>query len=198
MESNNNTQPKEPSKELTALEREMAERKAVRWYVMRAYKCEAKAESILTNNPALDFYMPKKEVVRSYHGKKQVVKVPAIASLFFVRGRRFDIQPMKDEYPFIQYVMDGKGDDRKFMTVPEKQMEDFIRVADSEAEKRFLLPEDVDLTKGTRVRVASGTFNGLEGTFVKVKGHRKRLVVVMLDNLLGAAVEISNDAIEKI
>ena len=176
----------------------MDEKKAVRWYVMRAYKCEAKAESVLSNLPGIEFYMPKREVVRTYHGKKQVSRVPVIASLFFVHGRRNDIQLVKDEYPFIQYAMIGRGNDRKFMTVPDKQMEDFIRVAESDCEKRFLQPEDVDLTKGTRVKIASGAFTGLYGTFVRVKGNRKRTVVVMLDNLLGVSVEISSDIIERI
>lgn len=176
----------------------MEEKKAVRWYVMRAYKCEAKAESVLANVPELEFYMPKREVVRTYHGKKQVTKVPVIPSLFFLHGRRIDIQPVKDEHPFIQYAMSGRGDDRRFMTVPDKQMEDFIRVAESDCAKRFLKPEDVDLTKGARVRIASGAFTGLCGTFVRVKGNRKRTVVVMLDKLMGVSVEISSDIIEKV
>lgn len=180
------------------LEQLLEEKKAVRWYVMRAYKCEAKAESLLSNIPGLEFYMPKREVLRTYHGKKQVVKVPVIASLFFVHGRRLDIQPVKESYPFIQYAMTGRGDDRKFMTVPDKQMEDFIRVAESDGAKRFLMPDDIDLTKGTRVRIASGALIGLTGTFIRVKGNRKRTVVVMLDNLLGVSVEISSDIIERI
>ena len=195
---NMNSQQTEGLKPMTEEQRQMEEKKAVRWYVMRAYKCEAKAEGVLSNTPGLQFYMPKREVVRTYHGKKQVVMVPVIASLFFVRGRRIDIQPVKDEHPFIQYAMIGREGERKFMTVPDKQMDDFIKVAESDSSKRFLMPEDVDLTKGTKVRIASGAFTGLTGTFVKVKGTRKRTVVVMLDNILGISVEISSDIIERI
>ena len=197
MEHTNNLQ-NDGQSPMTAEQRLMEEKKAVRWYVMRAYKCEAKAESVLSNAPELQFFMPKREVVRTFHGKKQVMMVPVIASLFFVRGRRLDIQPVKDNYPFIQYAMIGREGERKFMTVPDSQMDDFIRMAESDSKKRYLLPEDVDLTKGSRVRIASGAFTGLTGTFVKVKGTRKRSIVVMLDNLLGISVEISSDVIEKI
>lgn len=193
-----NDQPTDTLSLMTSEQRQLEEKKAVHWYVMRAYKSEAKAESVLSQATELEFYMPKREVVRTYHGKKQVTRVPVIASLFFVKGRRIDIQPIKDSYPFIQYAMIGRGEERKFMTVPDKQMEDFIRVADSDGEKRFLMPDDVDLTKGTRVRIVSGAFSGLTATFVRVKGNRKRTIVVMLDNLLGVSVEISSDIIEKI
>ena len=49
------------------------------------------------------------------------------------------------------------------------------------------LNDEVNLTKGTRVRIHGGQFNGLEGTFVKVKGARDKRVVVDISGVIVVA-----------
>ena len=41
-------------------------------------------------------------------------------------------------------------------------------------------PDEVNLRKGTKVRITGGDFEGYEGVFVKVKGARDRRVVISL------------------
>lgn len=61
----------------------------------------------------------------------------------------------------------------------------------------YLKPEEINLSKGTRVRILGGIFNGVEGIFVKVKGKRNRRVVVLIDHVSAIAVsEVSPDLIE--
>ena len=45
--------------------------------------------------------------------------------------------------------------------------------------------KDVNLSKGTRVRIDGGVFVGVEGIFMRIKGDRR--VVVSLPNLFSVA-----------
>jgi len=45
--------------------------------------------------------------------------------------------------------------------------------------------EEVDIRKGTRVRITGGVFEGIEGIFMRIQGHKR--VVVSLPNLLSVA-----------
>lgn len=58
------------------------------WFVMRAYKCEGKAEERLSGDDGLEHFIPKHYAVRVYHGVKSRRLVPVIPSLVFVRASR--------------------------------------------------------------------------------------------------------------
>lgn len=74
---------------------------------------------------------------------------------------------------------DDKEGRRVPVTVPQNEMESFIAIAGNEEERvLFLNPSELDFTKGERVRIIGGPFEGVEGTFMKVsKKHEKRVVV---------------------
>ena len=59
--------------------------------------------------------------------------------------------------------------------VPDDQMRQFIAVAERMTSiLSFFSPDEVNLRKGTKVRITGGDFEGYEGVFVKVKGARDR------------------------
>ena len=61
----------------------------------------------------------------------------------------------------------------------------------------YLRPEEVNIKKGTRVRVHGGVFDGTEGHFVKLQGKRSRRVVLLIEGITAVALtEISTDFIE--
>ena len=75
------------------------------------------------------------------------------------------------------------------MKVPDGQMNDFIKVAGSYAEDLvYYSPDELDLKKGTRVRVHGGTFDGVEGTLLKVKGKRNKRVVICIKDVTAISV----------
>ena len=86
------------------------------------------------------------------------------------------------------------------IVVRDDEMQRFIRVVENfEEEITYLSPEEVNIEKGTRVRIIGGNFDGVEGIFVKVKGKRNKRVVVMLDKLLAVVMaEVDLDLIEVI
>ena len=79
-------------------------------------------------------------------------------------------------------------------------MQQFITVSKTNSEQLiYLRPEEINLKKGTRVRILGGTFDGVEGIFVKIKGIRSRRVVVVIPGITAVVTaEIQPDLIEVI
>lgn len=75
---------------------------------------------------------------------------------------------------------------RTLLEVPEKQMDDFMRILDLSPEAECLT--NVPLAKGDRVKVVKGALSGVEGDIVEE--HGTLYLVVSVLSLLGARVEI--------
>ena len=170
----------------------------VRWYVMRAHKAEAKAEERLSAS-GIEYYIPKKHVVRIYHGKKTKRLVPVIPDLIFVKASHRSITDFKITNNYLQFVIWNRVDGQEYLVVPERQMEDFIRISSNpEADTAYLRPDEVNIKKGTRVRILGGDLDGVCGVFMRVKGKRNKRLVVVLDGIMAAATEVQPELIEVI
>lgn len=168
-----------------------------RWYVMRAYKCEKLAEEKLDGREGLAYFIPKHYVVRVYHGVKSKRLVPVIPSLVFVHASHARIVDFKKRHNFLQFAMWEKSTGAEYIVVPDDQMENFIRIASRcEELATYYSPDEIDLQKGTRVRIHGGKLDGVEGTFVRIQGKRDRQVVVMLDGIMAVAAKVHPDLVE--
>lgn len=173
----------------------------IKWYVMRVYKREAQAEEALSSSYGLEHFIAKMYKVRTYHGKKTRVLVPAIPNVIFVHSNRKGIREFKEYFSGLQYCFRHSVDGRDYpLVVADKDMNAFITVAKQmEEDIVYHNPDEIELSKGDKVRVHGGPFDGLEGTLLKVKGKRSKRVVVKLDGLVAiSAAEISPDLIEVI
>lgn len=170
----------------------------VQWFVMNAYKSEKRAEDALTSEQGLEYFIPKRYEARKFQGKMKRVLVPVIPNLVFVHARYSEIENFKQKCPFLRYATRKIDGANRIMKVPDSQMESFINVAKHyDEELTFYSPDELDLKKGTRVRVIGGTFHGVEGVLLKVKGKRSKSVVISLKDVLAvSATEISPDLIE--
>lgn len=187
---------------------------APRWFVLRAYKNEKKAEEVLSGDQGLPYFIPKQYAVRTYHGKKTKHRVPVIPGLVFVHATHADICEFKKRHNFLQFVMKTRRTGgqvtatrpsatpqttQDYLIVPDKQMADFIQVAGQhEAAIDYYAPEELHLEKGTPVRILGGPFDGVEGIFLKVQGARARRLVVQIPNTLAAVVSVEPDLVEVI
>ena len=77
-------------------------------------------------------------------------------------------------------------------------MNQFITVCNTYNDKLvYLAPDKVNLEKGTRIRIVGGSFDGVEGTFVRVASGRKKRVIVMVDGIVGVMLsEVSDGYIQ--
>ena len=161
------------------------------WYAMSATFGRAlKAKEYLESHSLRCFIPMRYEVVSSRQGKERRL-VPAINNLLFVYAEREQLQSLKSEVAYLQYLTRPEGGRRVPIVVPDRQMEQFITVCDSYYEKlTYLNPEEINLAKGTPVQIVGGVFDGVEGTFVKVEGVRNRRVAVLVPGI--AAVVIAD------
>ena len=83
-----------------------------------------------------------------------------------------------------RYIIDHNT--RTLLEVPEKQMEDFIRVLDLSPDAECLT--DAAFAKGDRVQVAKGPLSGVEGEIVETPDGTS--LIVRVKSLLCAKVRI--------
>ncbi len=143
-------------------------------------------------------FLPKrKTVTHRRDGRTEVRETPIVPNLFFVKGARKEIQAAKQRVIVAQYLTRREGEKNIPITVPDRQMVNFrMAIANSDSKTIYLDPSDVDLRKGTRVRIVGGMLDGLEGVFMKVKGARSRRLVVMLEGITALAAEVEPDYIQ--
>ena len=66
-------------------------------------------------------------------------------------------------------------------------MQQFIKVCQIQNDSvTYLSPDEVDLAKGTPVKIIGSAFDGVEGLFMKVKNGRKKRVVVLIQGIIAA------------
>lgn len=171
----------------------------IKWYVMRIYKREAQAEEALKSSYGLEHFIAKMYTVRTFHGKKTRILTPAIPSIIFVHSNRKGIREFKEHFSGLQYSFRRNVDGTEYpLTVPDGEMNAFITIARQyEEDVTYHNPDEIQLNKGTRVKVHGGPFDGLEGTLLKVKGKRSKRIVVKIDGIVAiSSAEVSPDLIE--
>lgn len=168
------------------------------WYAMRAIFRKAIDTKKILDRESIRCFIPMHYTLTLKKGRKVQELVPAVTNLIFVPATLSEIKGVKAKTGYLQYIIDSRSKEK--IIVPDDQMRRFIAVASIYHEKKiYLKPEEVDLKKGTFVRVLGGPFNGIEGVFVKVKGMRHRRVVVLLHGIAAiATAEIEADLIEVI
>ncbi len=183
----------------------LPEEEKPQWWAMSApYQREMKAKELLDSHGIANFvpmHWEKKVLPRG--GWKEVL-VPVIHNLIFAYCTKTRIQQVKKGVPYLQFhTRPGDGaaaSDRQLrvpIIVPDKQMEDFMRVCGTFSRHlHFYGPDELpDLAAGTPVRIKSGSLKGVEGTFVRIKGHRSRKVVINIP-FVASVVPMTIDASE--
>ena len=146
------------------------------WYAIRVtYNRELKVKEDLDTRGVTNF-MPM-QYRREERGGVMVKRlVPSVHNLIFINMTPSEMTEYKKTTTLpIRYIMDRET--HKPITVPDREMENFIKVAGTYEEKLiYLNPDPGDFSKGERVRVIGGPFAGVEGVFVRVKGDRRVLI----------------------
>lgn len=161
------------------------------WFAMSStFGRELKARSFLEKNEVKCFVPMKYRVVNDRKQGKVRKLVPAISNLIFVYTTKERIQALKGMVSYLQYLTMPVDGVNVPIIVPENQMQSFIDVCETHDEKLvYLSPDEINLDKGTRVRIVGSKFDGVEGLFVKVEKRRQKRVVVQVQGI--AAVMIA-------
>lgn len=190
----NASDTKNPLGELPVLSRS----ESVLWYAMRAtYRRELDAMHRL-KEAGMGCFIPMQYHFRLKRGRRVRELVPAVRNLLFVHALPSELKRMKLELPYLQYITDTRSHEK--IIIPDVQMQRFIAVAGTyDDQLLYFQPGELNLAKGTRVRITGGEFAGYEGTFLKVKGARDRRVVIAVEGIIAVALAVIHpDLIEPI
>jgi transcription antitermination factor NusG len=171
-----------------------SENENVFWYVLFAVNGKAaKINHYLTKSNVECFFplVNKEQRIRNSERTKPVLQ-PLFGNLVFVKSSKECLTPLLREIRERFNITDDlyyryrEGKKRIIIVVPEKQMRDFIAIAGC-TQKRviYLSNDEVNFEQGTKIRIIGGTFEGVEGIFLKIKG--KNRVIVSLPNLLSVS-----------
>lgn len=169
------------------------------WFAMSAtYARELKAKAFLESQH-VECFVPMRTVENKKKSEDCQVKLePAVHNLIFVHTTKTKIRQLKSDVTYLQYMVHTENGRNVPIIVPDDQMQQFITLCESQCrELIYLTPEQVDLAKGTCVRVVGGCLDGLEGIFVKIEGLRNRRFVLSIPNVTSVATaEVSDGVLE--
>jgi transcription antitermination factor NusG len=167
--------------------RKLTDSDAMNWYAIRVtYSRELKFQALLQES-GYQTFVPMCRRSFEKNGKKETKLVPAVSNLIFVHSQKVDLDAfmarMGETCP-ARFIWDKST--RKPIIVPDKAMEDFIKISMSYIDDVIYLQEvTAKLREGQRVKVKTGPFEGVEGTVIRVK--RSRRVMVELPGMMAIA-----------
>lgn len=168
------------------------------WYVMRDLKrANAKFPAYkLLETLGIEFFTPMCQRLRVIRGKRVREKVPYMRDLLFIHGVPSELDLALREIPTLQYRY-VRGGYKVPMTVPERDMERFIRAVHSTESPRFYLPGELTPAMfGREVRIVGGPLDGYEGCLLSLRGSKVKRLLVDIPGVLFSAVEVNPEYIE--
>ena len=143
-----------------------------RWYALRVtYGREMLVKGYL-DGIGVESYIPMHFARRTY-GERTLIH-----NLLFICTSAVRLKEIKacTTLP-IRYIMDRET--KAPTVIPDNQMRDFMAVVATRNEHvEIVAPQDVDLASGDAVRVTGGVFAGIEGRYIRHKGHSKVAVAI--------------------
>ena len=117
--------------------------------------------------------------------------VPAISNLIFVRSTQNRVSELKRRNEVLKplrYMMDHTvSKEHAIMTVADRKMENFMRVASRTDDSVMFLDDETIVGKeGKRVEIMGGAFEGVTGVIRRVK--RCKRVVVEIEGVASVAI----------
>lgn len=149
-----------------------------KWHAIRVtYSRELKFKAWL-EEAGFETFVPMCRKKIEKNGRKQTVTVPAVANLCFVRTSRAELKKFMDDLGEAcpaRFIWDKAT--RNPLVVPDKPMEDFMKISLSMSDEVLYLKEISEkLREGQKVRVTDGPFKGVEGVVVRIRKSRRVMV----------------------
>lgn len=176
----------------------MPDKKIKHWYILRAiFRKEEKVRDML-RRAGHQCYVPMCYQIETIKEHKVRRLVPAISELVFVYATQDAIKDFKLHCKeTVYWLTRPNGNRREKIVVPDKAMEDFIRVTqENEQSITYFRPDEINLNKGDRILIHGGAFDGVEGILIKIKGRRDKRLVVAIPGITAAAVSIQPEIVE--
>ena len=160
------------------------------WFAMRVtYRREmrVKAEMEALGVPA---FVPMRRVMQRGQRLRNILE-PAIHNLIFIHTGQERMQALKKSRPELQYMMRQMEGRMEKIIVPQRQMNDFMKVCTESPDFVEITPAgQIQFQPGQEVLVISGPLQGVRGYFQRVSGHRSRRLIVSIPGACIATVQV--------
>ena len=171
------------------------------WYVLRDFKKRnAKSPGYkLLLELGIRSFTPMHWVVSTRLGKRIREYVPVIQSLLFAYDTKGTLDPIIEKDSALQFQYRRGAGKNYFMTIPDDEMERFIHAVNNDPSPIYFTPEELTADKiGHRIIVNGGPLNGYTGVLLKMRGSRKRRLLVKIEGFLAAAIEVNPEYVQLI
>lgn len=149
----------------------------------------------LLEEKKVEFFVPMRWQLVTRRGKRVREQVPFMQDLLFVHETRFNLDPLVEKTPTLQYRW-LRDTYREPMTVPDTDMERFMLAVNASDSPKYYLPEEITPAMcGRRIRIVGGTLDGYEGSLLTIRGSKVRRLLVELPGFLSVGVEVSPEYI---
>lgn len=169
------------------------------WYVLRDFKKRnAKTPGYkLLPELGIRSFTPMHWVVSNRFGKRIREYVPVIQSLLFAYDTKETLGPIIEKESALQFQYRRGAGHNYFMTVPDAEMERFINAVSNDPSPIYFTPDELTPDKiGKEIIVKGGPLNGYTGVLLKMRGTKKRRLLVKIEGFLAAAVEVNPDYVQ--
>lgn len=170
------------------------------WFVMRDLKRPNAKQpaSELLREERFEVFVPTRRCFVTRNGVRKVEETPVLRDLLFVHSDRRSLDPVVQKVPTLQYRF-LRNCNRAPMTVPENEMDTFIRAIRLSNSTKYYLPEEITPEMyGRQIRIVGGPLDGYEGSLITTRGSKVKRLLVNLPDLIAAGVEVSPEYIQLI
>ena len=180
---------------------EMENNDTIRWYPMRVtYHRELRIKEQLDSLGICNFVPMHYDLADSSDGPRKML-VPAIHNLIFVHASQEVLTRLKmhkKEFEPMRYMTKTSADGHKeLLYVPDRQMEDFMRVASVQDDSIIFLDVKDSANIGRHVRITAGRFKGVEGVIKRIK--KNKYFLIQIDGVAAVAITyVPADCLEPI
>ena len=179
----------------------MESNEVIRWYPMRVtYHRELRIKEQL-DALGIDSFVPMHyDLTESADGPCKTL-VPAIHNLLFVHASQELLTHLKmhrKEFDPMRYMTKASADGHKeLLYVPDRQMEDFMRVASAQDDSVIFLDVRDTTNMGRHVRITAGRFKGVEGVIKRIK--KNKYFLIQIDGVAAVAITyVPADCLESV
>ncbi len=169
--------------------------RAVRWYVLTLPSChkgpakglyEERERRVRNGEPLFDFFAPTYYEVREKGGKLERTNRPLMFNYVFVRASERLIYDIKRTLPMFNFLPKVRQGSREYYPyLSDELMENLRWVAKSYSDEVPVYTVSPDrLVIGDRVKIIDGPFKGSKATVVKVRGSKRKDVVVKVEDYM--------------
>lgn len=165
------------------------------WFAMRVtYRREMKVKAEM-DALGVQAFVPMRRIMQSGRRLKNALE-PAIHNLIFIHATEEKVQALKKTRPELQYMMRQMNGKMEKIIVPERQMDDFMKVCTTSPDFVEIVPaEQIQFKAGQEVMVISGPLQGIRGYFQRIEGHRSRRLIVTIPGACAATIEVKAEEV---